>query len=818
MQALGTERLQDFLESLNLHLPACLPFTRLEDAGKTALHLTRVCLGYGAGALLVRYEHREPVVLASHGADWRGTSDEKGLLSFLWRKGHLPRVLRSSQIDLDFARSLDRLGLGNVLLSAPVVTGGRQKESLIGLVLAARPGHDCAIETDLIALQFIASFLAAAMASCVGVPERRARDAEPRKDEKRSGEDQQLFRAIFEEGPLGIALVGGDRRLIQVNPRLCQMLGYSAAQLTGLAFTDMTHPDDVDIDLQLACQLHKGVIPHYSIEKRYIKQDKESLWVNLTASLIRDEKGNPLYGLTMLEEITERKRAEETLKLAHFSVDRAADAIFWVKPDARFLYVNDSACRLLGYSRKELLSMRVHDIDPHFQPERWNQQRELIKKRGSLVFESRHRRKDGSLFPVEISASYLLFGGEEYSCTFVRDITERKRTEERRARMETQIQQAQKLESLGVLAGGIAHDFNNLLMGILGNADLCLREPSLTSPVRERVEQIERASIRAAELTRQMLAYSGRGSLEVRPVDLSDVVKEMTDLLATVISKKAAIRYKQGQTPVIHGDVTQIRQIIMNLITNASEALGDKCGVVTIATGVMERVDQSENYLDGGLLGGPYAFLEVSDTGKGMDKATRSRMFDPFFTTKFAGRGLGLAAVLGIVRGHKGAIRVTSEPGLGTNIKVIFPIHGSGAGEAAQKPDPMEAWKGTGTILIVDDDEASLAVCESLLQALGFQTLTAGNGHDGLRIYERKHRDIELVLLDSTMPVLDGEETSREMFLINSRARILLMSGYSEEQVTSRLSGQDVAGFIQKPFRLADLAAKVQGALKHSGR
>ncbi len=289
----------------------------------------------------------------------------------------------------------------------------------------------------------------------------------------------------------------------------------------------------------------------------------------------------------------------------------------------------------------------------------------------------------------------------------IRDITERKQAEAQRHRFEAQIREIQKLESLGILAGGIAHDFNNLLMAILGNADLALFSLSSASPVKHHIEEIVQSSHRAANLCRQMLAYSGKGHFVIRRHDISEIVREMGQMLDVSISKKATLRQVLAEDlPAVEADATQMRQVIMNLITNASEALGDSNGVITITTGVTQCDEQclAESYLDDRLPAGDYVFLEVSDTGCGIDAATRSKLFDPFFTTKFIGRGLGLPAVLGIVRGHKGAIRVDSEVGRGTTFKIFLPAVAwkpEDMGSKAQASAPLQAG---GTILLVDED------------------------------------------------------------------------------------------------------------------
>jgi two-component system, cell cycle sensor histidine kinase and response regulator CckA len=379
------------------------------------------------------------------------------------------------------------------------------------------------------------------------------------------------------------------------------------------------------------------------------------------------------------------------------------------------------------------------------------------------------------------------------------------------------VMQAQKLESLGVLAGGIAHDFNNLLTSILGNADLAQSEVSPANPARPYLEDIERVSRRAAELCRQMLAYSGKGRFMVQPLSLNDVVREMGHLLSVTISKKVVVRYNFfPNLPSVLADATQLRQVVMNLITNASEAIGEASGVVTLSTGVMDCddeylkhvVDDNDTHPPG-----QYVSLEVCDTGCGMDRETLGRIFDPFFTTKFTGRGLGLAAVLGIVRGHKGALRVYSEKGRGTTFKILLPANDQATPPPAVGADGGKAWRAQGVVLLVDDEESVRSTGRRLLERIGFEVMVAADGREALELYAQHRQRIRLVLLDMTMPHLDGEACFRELRRIDSSVDVIMTSGYNEQEVISRFVGKGLAGFVQKPYKLADLLPVVRKAL-----
>ncbi|HCK80318.1 MAG TPA: hypothetical protein DIC59_02475 [Candidatus Competibacteraceae bacterium] len=399
----------------------------------------------------------------------------------------------------------------------------------------------------------------------------------------------------------------------------------------------------------------------------------------------------------------------------------------------------------------------------------------------------------------------------------VTDITARKWAEEKRLQLERQMQQTQKLESLGVLAGGIAHDFNNLLTVILGNASMALDELPPITAARDSLLAIEETSLRAAELCRQMLAYSGKGQCVIENIRVRELIGEMVSLLKASISKKAIfnLNLKDGLPP-LRGDPSQIRQVIMNLVINASEALGEHSGAITISTGVMEcsRDYLTEAFLDESLAEGSYVWLEVSDTGCGMDQEIQRRIFEPFFTTKFTGRGLGLSAVLGIVRGHKGALKVYSEPGRGTAFKVLFPaVLEEKALVNRTLGVKAGAWKGAGTILLVDDEESVRIMGTRMLERVGFEVLAASDGREALEIYQERPDDIALVLLDLTMPDLDGEETFRELRRMDPNVCVVMSSGYTESEIAPRFAGKRLSGFLQKPYTLNALTQCLRGAL-----
>jgi nitrogen-specific signal transduction histidine kinase/ActR/RegA family two-component response regulator len=421
------------------------------------------------------------------------------------------------------------------------------------------------------------------------------------------------------------------------------------------------------------------------------------------------------------------------------------------------------------------------------------------------AFETVRVRKDGTSIHVSLTISPIrdLAGHIIAASHSGRDISERKRVEEN-------LQQTQKLESLGILAGGIAHDFNNLLTGILGNASLITEQLPVQSNARGLAASVIQAAERAAHLTRQMLAYSGRGRFLIQPMNCSQQVREITALIAASIPKNVQVRLAlDDNLPLIEADTGQFQQLVMNVVINGAEAVGDAPGTLTISTGLEEP---SASEIAGmtfaeGLKPGRYVSLEVRDSGCGMDTATLARIFDPFFTTKFTGRGLGLAAVLGIVRGHAGAVNVRSTPGRGTTFQVLMPL--ARVQKAAPKTVPP-APKGGGadTILVVDDEDMVRRAAMVSLERYGYHVVLAEDGKRAVEILQTLGAAISGVLLDMTMPGLSGEQTFQEMRAIRPELPVIASSGYSEAEALARF-GHGIAGFVQKPYTAATLAGKV---------
>ncbi len=431
-----------------------------------------------------------------------------------------------------------------------------------------------------------------------------------------------------------------------------------------------------------------------------------------------------------------------------------------------------------------------------------------------------YRARDDDPRQLEVTAAAISSrSGEPGALVLFKDVTEEKEQEAERQRIETQMQRAQKLESLGVLAGGIAHDFNNLLVGIVGNADLALLLAPAGSPIQQALIKIKMAGGRAAELTRQLLAYSGKKEgVQIEAVDLNPLISELKNLLEVSISNYVSLDMVLSvDLPLVRGDLSQITQVLMNLITNASEAIGERPGSIMIATGtvVLDSDECARWRTSWDVSEGVYVFIDVSDTGCGMSASTCEQIFEPFFTTKATGRGLGLAAVAGIIRSHRGAIEVHSELDAGTTFRVLLPAAPGARLEASQTDtiNPNVEGLAAGEILVVDDEQHVRDVLSDMLETFGFEVETAADGTEAIDIFRESPDSFCAVILDMAMPKMGGAETLRALREISSDIPIIICTGYNEDQT---FEGTGPSAFLQKPFRLATLISTLEGALGRS--
>jgi PAS domain S-box-containing protein len=544
--------------------------------------------------------------------------------------------------------------------------------------------------------------------------------------------------------------------------------------------------------------------------------ERETLLIQ--ASLAVGALTSLLVGAVTTERNETMRALGESEQRATALFAQAPDAIFMLEGEAphvgKVLAANPAAGDMHGVAPDALSGRHFTNFQRAADRLALQQALERAPEDDPVRIEIAHARSDGSIVDVEMHAQAFRVRGHRYLLAFDRDITERRRNEAERVAMEEKLRETQKLESLGLLAGGIAHDFNNLLTGILGHANLA-RRSTVPSEIDACLEQVEQSTERAADLCGQMLAYAGKGRFEIGHVDLSAVVHETTSLLRASIGRTVRLELQLATgLPIVEGDLTQIRQIIMNLVLNGAEAAEGKTGAIRVTTGVVnaDAAYLATTHLSPDLPAGRYVFLEVTDNGRGMSLDTQARIFDPFFSTKFTGRGLGLAAVLGIVRGHSGALKVESHEGIGTTFRLLLPASTVAAATQASPVEAPPIWHGRGVALVVDDEPSVRHVATRMLISMGLEVVAAASAVEAVQILRERPASFAVILLDLTMPGARGDETFRELRAINDDVPIILMSGYSHQEAATHFEGEELSGFLQKPFRLERLRELVRAA------
>jgi two-component system cell cycle sensor histidine kinase/response regulator CckA len=535
------------------------------------------------------------------------------------------------------------------------------------------------------------------------------------------------------------------------------------------------------------------------------------------------------FGIITLRTRAERQRAEQNVALLSFALDNVREGAFLIDERGRFLYVNEEACRALGYTRDELLKFSVLDIDPDFRAEHWPPQWAKTKSLRSVTFESRHRAKDGRVYPVEISANYFEYAGVEYNLALARDISERKQVELEQTTLRQHLHQAQKMEAIGQLAGGVAHDFNNILGIINGYAEMLLNDRDVAQSRRAALEEILAAGQRAASLTRQLLAFSRRLVLQPKVLDLNSVIQGFEKMLGRLLGDEIEVRTVLDQNLyAVNADPSQIEQVLLNFCINARDAMPEG-GRITIETANLKldrtMVEQLHNAADSfcpvsgdEFAPGHYVRLSVSDTGVGMNQQIMSHIFEPFFSTKGPehGTGLGLATVYGIVKQSGGHLSVYSEPGNGATFRVYLPAVREESRDREQTSKPLESIRGTETVLLVEDAAPLRTVYRKILEDRGYTVLEAEDGEHAISAAEQCEGDIALLLTDVSLPRMKGPAVAKMLLEQRPQMKVLFMSGHSDEVI----SGPDqrlAAGtsFIQKPFGAEELFRKLREILDH---
>jgi PAS domain S-box-containing protein len=626
---------------------------------------------------------------------------------------------------------------------------------------------------------------------------------------------EERFSSAFEYAPIGMALVAPDGRWLKVNRTLCELLGYTPEELQATTFQEVTHPDDLEADLDYVRGMLANEIPTYQMVKRYLHKSGRAVWSWLSVSLVRDSEGRPLHFISQIQDITERKRAEDDLRHAEerfakaFQSSPEGCAISTLR-DQRFIEANDAFLRMMGYERSEVIGVTAADLQLWPDPE---QRVALIKKvlEGGSVREEdvTFRTKSGKILQARMSAEIIQLQNEPCLLGLARDVTEQNLLEE-------QFRQAQKMEAIGRLAGGVAHDFNNLLGVIIGYAELLSSGLAPDSVRHKRVEAIKQAGQRAASLTTQLLAFSRKQKPQPRVVNLNSVVAETEKLLRPLLGEdiepNVVLDPSLGQ---VKADAGQIVQVILNLAVNARDAMPNG-GTLLIETA--NTVVEDGTIIEGvAVQPGFYVTLSVGDNGTGMDAETKARIFEPFYTTKPVGKGtgLGLATVYGIVDQNGGCIFVDTSLGKGTTFKIYLPrvdeVAEASVVEFAPQPSPASE-----TILLVEDELRLRTVVDESLRQEGYQVLLAANGVEALQVATRHQGPIQLLITDVIMPFMSGPELAESLKRMRAETRVLYISGYTADKFADYPKLDPALALLQKPFTLVALRRKVRDLLSES--
>jgi two-component system, cell cycle sensor histidine kinase and response regulator CckA len=726
------------------------------------------------------------------------------LLSLALRLQSLPTLMRQHGVASTFEAEFISREIGNLFRDA-TLAGMTAKSSYYGLD-RAWGSYDLMVSSERsLWMAWSISALSVALAVVLwlaGTLRQRKRE------EVLLRESEGRFRAIFGQAGVGVAQISLKGKVELANDRYCEVVGHTREDLLDKGTLEITHREDLKEQLTKLPRLLAGEIQSFSTEKRYQRKDGTIIWATMCKSLVRDGNGRPKCLIAVVEDITARKQAEAALRESEERFRNMADTVpvmIWVAgPDKRFTFLNKTWLDFTGRAmEQELGDGWVAGVHPEDRDRCYESYCLSFEARQKFLLERRLRRADGE-YRLVLCSGVPRFERGVFSGYIGSDIDI---TDFRRAQEE--VFDRQKLESLGVLTGGIAHDFNNLLGGILASTELVLAELTEGSlPDAEELRRIRTASIRGGEIVRQLMIYCGEKTQAFGLVDISRLVGEMLQLLKVLISKRAILKVNLPEKlPTLRANAAQMRQVVMNLITNASEALGEKEGVISVS------VAQVRSWPDSSAPNPPerdYLRLEVSDTGCGMTEEIQAKIFDPFFTTKFAGRGLGLAALQGIIRSHGGTINVVSAPGQGSCFQILLPCSSESERDGSDMAVSAVAGEVASlarTVLVVEDEDALRVAVSKMLRKTDFSVIEADNGKTAVDLFRASAQQIDVVLLDMTLPGMSGREVFEELRRIQPNVRVIITTAYSQDYALATIGRQQPWLYIRKPYVLSELMA-----------
>jgi PAS domain S-box-containing protein len=692
-------------------------------------------------------------------------------------------------------------------------------------------------------------------------------------------ESEDHFSTVFKESPSGMFIVDMDFKILDVNDALCRMLGCSKEEFSVSTLIDCVWSESAKEDAtRIFGEMFSETRPFYKVEKSCVKINGSSFWVALTSSILHDDKGLALYGFGRVEDISQRKAAEDKLHRARFDlelrvsertreltkanealrkeiierqiiedelrlfkilINGSNDCIAVIDSEkGRYLEANDKLCKSLGYSREELLRKNVVDVSSLISDnESWKKEVGNLREKGVVHKEGEYSRRDGTSFAVDINVALISHGDKNYIVSIARDITRRRREEAEKEEIKVQLQQSQRLEAVGRLAGGIAHDFNNIQSAIKNLASLgmsCLDSSSAShaqggepwkASLQEYFEKIDGATNRASALTRQLLTFSRHDKKNLINVDICKVISEAMELISPLIGEGVSVDMDLGDTPlIVRADKGNLEQVVANLALNARDAMAGGGRLVIRANIVSMQEEDRAGIIDPDYLGeggaiGDFVRLRVADSGHGISPEDMGHIFEPFYSTKDRdkGAGLGLAVVYGIVKDHKGFIGLSSKPG-STVFSIYLPL---GKGALAQEDDeslalaPRQAAKGEKIMLVEDDQLVRESTC-MILRAEGYEVVTVKGSTEALVLYAKEGAGIDLVISDGMIPGKTGPELLNELSTMKKDFKGLLYSGYMKKDVKNLLIGTKAIRFIEKPYDVREFLTLIREVLTES--
>jgi two-component system, cell cycle sensor histidine kinase and response regulator CckA len=630
-------------------------------------------------------------------------------------------------------------------------------------------------------------------------------------------ESEKKFRLIAENTVEIISILDMNLHFSYISPSIMRLRGFTVEEAMAQTLDQVLSPESLKIafaafEKETLLEESGKADPDRTriVELEEIKKDGSTVWMEVSLTFLRDKDSKPVGILTMSRDINDRKRAEESLRESEekfrLTFSSSPDAVNINRlDDGLYVDINEGFIRATGFSREDVIGRTSSEINIWNDPADRERLIRGLRENGFYEnLEAQFRRKDGSLITALMSARVISLQGIPHIISITRDITDRKQ-------IEAKLQQVQKFEAIGTLAGGIAHDFNNLLMGIQGHASLISMGMKASHPNLEHIRAIEKYVLSASNLTKQLLGFARGGKYEVAPLDINEIVLKSADMFGRT-KKEIRIHTKCQESPlVVEADRGQIEQVLLNMYVNAWQAMPPEGGTLYLGT-KLEMLD--EDFCKPHLTApGRYVSISITDTGSGMDEATRLQIFDPFFTTKekSRGTGLGLASAFGIIKNHGGMITVYSEIGHGTTFNICLPL----SGRQAHRQAPLEGGliKGSENILLVDDEELIITVGQAILERLVYRVMVCRGGQEAVKTIADSENEIDLVILDMIMPGMDGGTTFDRIREIRPGIPVLLSSGYSIEGKAQEIMRRGCNGFIQKPYNLTELSNKVRKVL-----